>query len=96
MAPKLKHIRSSIADIRNLFSSSIEVNQISSRLELCGAQKDVGVARQIMNDNGFDVLGVENSGNVHSYVKLSALQEGSCSDSEIIFHPSDLLAGSTP
>lgn len=96
MVPKLKHLRSSIADLRNLFTKAIAVDQISSALELCEARADVAVARRLMEEKDFDVVGLEKSGNVYGYVELAALKDGVCSESENVFQPDDLLAAGSP
>ena len=78
-----------------LFDQAVTVDHVSSNLELCLDSEDAQAVRERMKEKNFEVLGLERSGEVHGYVREIDLEGGSCSDHELTFHPSDLLASGT-
>ncbi len=49
-----------------------------------------------MEAHDFDVVGIEENGIVSGYVERSHLGQGVCGDYQLIFHPSEIIAFSTP
>jgi hypothetical protein len=94
--PHMKHLKSSSADLRDLFKDSITVKYLAEPLKSVPACEDAAKLRSWMEVRDFDVLGIEENGTVCGYVERSHLMAGKCSDYQQIFHPSQLIAAATP
>lgn len=92
----MKQLKSSSQDLRILFEDGITVKYVAEPLKAVLAEEDAVVVRQWMESLNFDVVGVESEGVVCGYVERSSLGEGKCGDYQRIFHPTELIAASTP
>ncbi len=89
-------IRTRSEDLRELFERSVSVQHLAEELASCQASDDTSTASKIMAERGFDVLGVEDGGFVSGYVEGAKLEERTCDEQMKTFHPSELVADSTP
>lgn len=92
----MKHLKSSSVDLRELFKESITVKYLAEPLKSVQADEAAEILRPWMEAHDFDVLGIEEEGVVCGYVQRSLLGKGRCGDFQKIFHPSELIASSTP
>lgn len=92
----MKHLKSSSADLRDLFKHNITVKYLAEPLKAVSSCDDAAALRSWMEARDFDVLGIEENGTVCGYVERSRLGKGKCSDYQQIFHPSELIAAATP
>lgn len=92
----MKYIKSSSRDFRDMFENSISVNTISEKLVCCSPMDDALKVRKSMDRADFDVLGVNENNQVSGYVEKTNLGAGHCKEYQNIFHPSQLIANSTP
>lgn len=97
MQRRMKQLRSSYEDLRNLFAESITVRHVLEKLQSCHSDDDAVIIRKHMEEDlDFDVMGVEDDGRVYGYVESSELGTGHCKRYEKTFSPSELVAESTP
>ena len=89
-------IRTRSGDLRKLFERRVNVQHLAERLWAVPASQDGASARKIMAEAGFDVLGVENGGFVSGYVEGATIDDRPCGQQIKTFHPSELVADSTP
>lgn len=92
----MKHLKSSSADLQDLFKESITVKYLAEPLKTVPADEDAEALQPWMEAHDYDVLGVEDRGSLCGYVERSRLGQGRCGDYQQIFHPSELIAASTP
>ncbi|MFB2922181.1 MULTISPECIES: CBS domain-containing protein [Aerosakkonema] len=92
----MKQLKSTSADLRSLFEDSITVKYVAEPLKSVLATQSAPVVRQWMESLNFDVLGVEDNGIICGYIDRQSLADGLCGDYQRIFHPSELIAASTP
>lgn len=95
---RMKQLKSRIQDLRNLFEDSITIEYVAEPLKAVSAETDVTEVLDWMEAHDFDVVGVESKDGVSGYVERSSLldQCGKCGDRQHVFHPSELIAISTP
>ncbi|MFQ6060754.1 MAG: hypothetical protein ACE5KV_05615, partial [Thermoplasmata archaeon] len=79
-----------------MFERSVTVRSVAEKLECCRAEDDATDIKNVMQEKDFDVYGVEENGVVDGYVKGEELKTGECREYERTFHPSELIAESTP
>lgn len=91
----MKQLRSGLKDSRNLFEEEVTVKSISESLRSCSCSDDAVLVRNTMQELDFDVMGIEEKGEVYGYVHRSDLGAGPCKKYQSIFHPSELVADST-
>ena len=60
----MKHLKSSSADLRDLFKDSITVKYLAEPLKSVPAVEDAAKLRSWMEARDFDVLGIEENGTV--------------------------------
>lgn len=96
MSTQMKQLKSSYQDLRDLYDHNISVKYILEPLQSCRADEDSAVVRKRMEDKDFDVMGIEENGEVYGYVERSTLTDGPCGKHSKIFHPSELIAESAP
>lgn len=89
-------IRSTSGDLRNLFEQSINVQHLAESLVTVPASSTGSLALKMMTEAGFDVLGIEEGGFVSGYVQKATINDGPCWEQTETFHPSELVADSTP
>lgn len=92
----MKQLKSTSVDLRSLFEESITVKYVAEPLKAVSADEGATVVRQWMETHYFDVVGVEDTGVICGYVERDRLAGGRCGDYQRIFHPSELIADSTP
>jgi len=92
----MKYIKSSSRDFRDIFENSISVSTISEKLVCCSPMDDALKVRKSMDTADYDVLGVNENSQVSGYVEKTNLGAGHCKEYQNIFHPSQLIANSTP
>lgn len=94
----MKQLKSRIQDLRSLFEDSITVEYVAEPLKGVSAEADVTEVLDWMEAHDFDVVGVKSGDGISGYVERSSLINscGKCGDCQHIFHPSELIAISTP
>ncbi len=92
----MKQLKSSSQDLRDLFEHSINVKHIAEKLQSCQDGDDAIEVKRWMDELDFDVLGVEDEGVINGYIERTSLETGQCSKYQRTFHPSELIAESTP
>lgn len=92
----MKHLKSSSTDLRELFKESITVKYLAEPLKSVPANAKAEQLKPWMEAHDFDVLGIEDAGIVCGYVERSRLGAGHCKIYQQIFHPSEIIASSTP
>lgn len=92
----MKQFKSTSHDLRDLFERSITVKHVAEKLMSCQAHDDAAVIKKRMKKLDFDVMGIEDEGAVYGYVEQLKLETGQCMKYQRIFHPSELIAESTP
>ena len=92
----MKQLRSSSQDLRKLFEHGINVRHVVEELQCCRADENVTVVGARMKKDDFDVLGIQEGGVVYGYVERAKLKSGLCGQYQQTFHPSELIAESTP
>jgi hypothetical protein len=90
----LKRLR--LKDVKELFENSITVRSVAEELQSRNANEDASIVLKSMAELDFDVMGIEQEGVTYSYVERSRLGTGPCRNYQCIFHPSELIAESTP
>jgi len=94
---RIKQLKSNYLDLYELFRS-ISVEHVLENLKCCRVDDDAAkILDQMGKDNlDFDVMGLEDGGNVYGYVERENLRSGPCGNYQKMFHPSELIAKSTP
>jgi hypothetical protein len=99
----MKHLKSSSQDLRNLFEVNITIKYVAEPLKAVAAHANFIEILEWMEDHDFDVLGVETDVGISGYVERATLRQarnlgksGACSHYQREFHPSELIAVSTP
>ena len=92
----MKHLKSSLQDLRQLFDEGITVSYIAASLKSLEHNTDAEIAQRFMQDNDFDVVGLTRNGKVIGYVEKTTLKKGVCEDCLITFDPSELVSEATP
>lgn len=92
----MKHLKSKSKEIKDLFKNSILVRDIYENLKYCNVNDDASIVQKTMEELDFDVYGLEDNHVISGYVEQFKLREGICGDYQKIFHPSELIAESTP
>jgi hypothetical protein len=85
-------------EIRALFAAGVQARAILEPLQCCPANVPAIEIRELLDQRGFDVTGVQDSpdGPVLGYVETSQLQNGIASDHLIQLRSEDVLSDSTP
>ena len=83
-------------DLRRLFENSVSVQHLSEEFVAVQASSEGSTACKLMKRRGFDTLGVEEEGSVFGYIERSRLEDGPLEGQIEMFHPSELVADSTP
>jgi hypothetical protein len=95
----MKQLKSRSQDLRSLFENSITIEYVAEPLKAVSASADVREVLHWMQQQDFDVVGVETGNTINGYVQRADLmqyQSGKCSEYQQIFHPQELVAISTP
>jgi predicted transcriptional regulator len=94
----MKQLKSRSQDLRSLFENSITIEYVAEPLKAVSADADVMEVLHWMQQQDFDVVGVETGNTINGYIQRADLmqcQSGKCSDYQQIFHPQELVAIST-
>lgn len=93
---KMKQLKSSSRDLRDLFEYNITVKHIQENLCSRESNSDAITVREEMKKLDFDVMGIEEAGDLYGYVEQSKLIDGRCKDHVQIFRHSELVSETTP
>ena len=97
----MKHLKSSLRDLRELFEHSITVKDIVEPLTSFDADHPADQARLFMEEKDYDVVGVREDGLVSGYARRPDLSGGKLGDYLVQFYepvdePVELLPETTP
>lgn len=73
----MKHLKSSLRDLRQVFDRSVSVRYIAAPFVSFDAQRQVPDVWSFMEAKDFDVVGVRQNGTVVGYVHRADLRESS-------------------
>jgi predicted transcriptional regulator len=93
---KMKHLKSSVEDLRKLFEQSVTVRYIAEPLASFDAQGDCAKVIAFMKQQDFDVVGVKQNGTVQGYVRREDLGDGTLEKYMKPFEENLLLNDSRP
>jgi hypothetical protein len=79
-----------------VFTAAVTARHVSEPLQTCGEGEALAAVTRRMADRGFDVLGVRGDGGIVGYVERSDRPRGRVGAHVRVFHPSELVADSTP
>lgn len=96
MPRRVEQLKSRCQDLRELFEHNITVRHVLEELRSCKADDDATAVRKLMEDVDFDVMGLEDKGEVCGYVERTSLGVGPCGEFRKAFLPSEILADSAP
>ncbi len=95
----MKHLKSSLEDLRELFEHSITVRHISEPLASFDSDHLAAQVRRFMEEKDYDVVGVREDGLVSGYAKRDdlSLEDGDQVGIHLVrFKPEDMISESTP
>ena len=95
----MKQLKSSSQDLRSLFENSITIEYVFELLKSDDSNQSAHEIFVQMQEQDFDVVGIETEGIVTGYLEKNSLTDqssGKCKNHEKAFHPQDLIAISTP
>ena len=99
----MKQLKSRSQDLRSLFENSITIEYVAESLKAFSAETLAIIILQWMEEQDFDVVGIETEGIITGYVeKMTLIQSINdlnlvpCKEYEKAFKPIDLIAISTP
>lgn len=72
----MKHLKSSLYDLRELFDRSVSVRHLAEPFVSFDAQRLAAEVRAFMEAKNFDIVGVRDNGVVVGYVERTTLKEG--------------------
>ncbi len=78
-----------------LFAHNIKVNHISEKLEVCNTHSKARDVYNMLYERNFDVIGVEEDGQILGYVERNDLKDGECSSYIQSFSSKNLISGAT-
>jgi hypothetical protein len=93
---EMKHLRSSIEDLRRLFERSITVRDIAEPFASFDDGHSALEVRSFLESNVYDVVGVRRKGMIKAYAVRSELKEGKLGDFAKAFEPGTQLSDSAP
>jgi hypothetical protein len=92
----MKQLKSTHQDLRKLFEHEIKIKHVAERLKCCSYDEESSKLRKEMEDLDFDVMGIEEEGEVRGHVKRLELGTGPVKNYEERFLASDLIPESAP
>jgi hypothetical protein len=94
----MKQLKSHAQDLRGLFEGNITIEYIAEPLQSFPTEAEATEVSNWMEAHDFDVVGLAQGDTVSGYVERSKLRgkSGPCEAYQQIFHPSELVAVSTP
>lgn len=93
---KFTHNDSSYHSLKSLYEENITVKSIAQELEFCSKDVSAISIRSKMEEKHFDILAVEDEGEIVGYIDRHGLGEGEIMDYMKVFSPSELVSDSTP
>jgi hypothetical protein len=81
----MKHLKSSLKDLREIFERSIIIREIAEPLSSFDVNSSVDNVKQFMSTKDYDVIGVREDGLICGYARKSELSEGKIGDYLIHF-----------
>jgi len=92
----MKHLKSTLNDLRQLFTRSITLRDIAESLESFDLGQPATDVRTFMEEREFDVVGVTDKSVVVGYVKRSELKDGILGECRCSFAQDEVLAECEP
>jgi len=92
----MKHLKSSVRDLRRMFESTITIRDIAEPLVSFDGEHKANDVRVLMEKRGFDVLGVREHGVIVGYVRREELVDGLVTDHQVRFDAGDVRADTDP
>jgi hypothetical protein len=93
---KMKHLRSSIEDLRRLFERSITVRDIAEPFASFDDGHSALEVRSFLESNVYDVVGIRRNGMIKAYAVRSELKEGNLGEFAKAFESETQLSDSAP
>ena len=91
-----KFLKGAHREMRTLFEQGITVRYLFVKLVYCDINDDAASIKKFMVKCDFDVMGIAENDVIDGYVEQSTMKDGRCEKYRRTFHPSDLIAESTP
>lgn len=95
MSGRMKQLKSTCKDLKDLFGREISVKHVLEELQSCRAEENAATVRKQMEELDFDVMGIDDKGKVDGYVEQLSLGSGRCREYKKKFSPSELIEEST-
>ncbi len=92
----MKHLKSSLSDLRHFFDHVITVREIAEPLISFDAGQDAPAVRHLLEKRGFDVAGVREEGAIVGFVASAELGEGMLHNWLRRFGPHDSVPDAEP
>jgi hypothetical protein len=92
----MKHLKSSLRDLRRIFESSITVRDIAEPLTSFDAARSADDVQRFMETRDFDVVGVRREGLTAGYVQRAHISKGTLQDQTSSFDHQTVLSENTP
>lgn len=94
----MKHLKSRVADLKNIFENQLTVSHISENLISRDGTEPSACVKKYMKEKDFDVVGLKENGTVVGYIKYDELgnDDDACRKHNQLFSLDELVADSTP
>lgn len=92
----MKHLKSSLSDLRRLFVHTVTLRDIAEPLVSFDTSQDAAAVAGFMADRGYDVVGVREHGVVTGFARRTELTTGSIGCHRHPVAPADVLPDSAP
>jgi len=96
MLSTMKHLKSSLQDLRELFERSITVREIAEPLISFDSDQSAVRVRLFMEERDYDVIGVRQDGLIGGYARRDDLSDGKLGDHKVPFKKKDLMMDTDP
>lgn len=94
--PESNNKNSSYLSLKNLYQENITVKSIAQELEFCSMEESAIHIKNQLDKKHFDILAVEEQGEIVGYIERHELGEGRIADYMRAFSPRELVSDSTP
>lgn len=91
----MKHLKSSLKELRELFERSITIRDICEPLSSFDIDSSTDIAKHFMNIKDYDVIGIRKDGLVCGYARKSGLSDGKLGDYLIPFGENEVFPETT-
>jgi hypothetical protein len=92
----MKHLKSSIAELRTLFERSIAIKDIAEPLASFDAEHPAPQIHSFMEEKDYDLIGVRQNGLLTGYARRGELFDGPLGDYLVPFEPAEMVPDTTP